>query len=172
NLTKKVQEMENQGHDIINLGRGNPDTPTPSYIIQAMQKAVEDPINHKYAPFRGFDYLKEAVAEFYKRDYDVTVDPEKEIAILFGSRTGLIEVSQCLLNPGDTALLPNPGYPDYETGIALANAKMESFLLKEENNFLPDYDSIPKALLQRAKLMFLNYPNNPTAAMATSAFFD
>lgn len=172
NLAEKAKVVEDQGHDVINLGRGNPDTPPPDYIIKALQVAAEDPINHKYAPFRGFPYLKEAVATFYKREYNVDIDPEKEVAVLMGSRTGLIELSQCLLNPGDTALLPNPGYPDYETGIALANAKMASFSLLEENGYLPDYDAIPKELLRRAKLLFLNYPNNPTAAMANRAFFD
>ncbi|MGM8365995.1 pyridoxal phosphate-dependent aminotransferase [Virgibacillus sp. W0181] len=172
NLTNKVQELEDQGHDVINLGRGNPDTPTPDHIIKALEEAAQDPTNHKYAPFRGFPYLKEAVAKFYKSEYDVEIDPEKEVAVLFGSRAGLIELSQCLLNPGDTALLPNPGYPDYETGIALANAQMERFPLLKEHNFLPDYDSMSKEMLDRAKLMFLNYPNNPTAAMATKEFFD
>lgn len=172
NLVNKVSEVENQGHDVINLGRGNPDTPTPDYIIKALQKAAEDPINHKYAPFRGFTYLKEAVSVFYKKEYNVNIDPETEVAVLFGSRTGLIECSQCLLNPGDTVLLPDPGYPDYETGIALANAKIERFPLLEENGFLPTYQSMSEELLGRAKLMFLNYPNNPTAAMANSEFFD
>ncbi|MGM8366515.1 pyridoxal phosphate-dependent aminotransferase [Virgibacillus sp. W0181] len=171
-LAKEVEAIEAQGHDVINLGRGNPDLPTPDHIIKALQKAAEDPVNHKYSPFRGFSYLKEAVATFYKREYDVDIDPENEVAVLFGSRTGLIELSQCLLNPGDLALLPNPGYPDYDTGIALSNADVELFQLLEENGFLPDYNQIPEQTLDRAKLMFLNYPNNPTAAMATESFFD
>lgn len=171
-LTDKVSKLEKEGHNIVNLGRGNPDTPTPDHIIKALQKAAEEPINHKYAPFRGFPYLKEAVAEFYKKEYDVDIDPVNEVAVLFGSRAGLIELSQCLLNPGDLALLPDPGYPDYETGIALANAKTEYFPLLEENSFLPDYDSMSQEMLDKAKLMFLNYPNNPTAAMATKEFFD
>lgn len=172
NLTNKAQKVVNEGHDVINLGRGNPDTPTPPRIIKALQQAAENPINHKYAPFRGFSYLKEAVATFYQKEYDVNIDADKEVAVLFGSRSGLIELSQCLLNPGDTALLPDPGYPDYDAGIALANAKKEAFPLLAENHFLPDYSSMPQSQLERAKLLFLNYPNNPTAATATKDFFD
>lgn len=171
-LVKKAQYMNDQGHDVVNLGQGNPDLPTPSHIVEALQRAAEDPINHKYAPFQGHAYLKEAVAEFYKREYDVTVDPDKEVAILFGAKTGLVELSQCLLNPGDLALLPDPGYPDYLSGIALANAEPTFMPLLEENNFLPDYNNIASQTLKQAKLMFLNYPNNPTAATATQDFFD
>lgn len=171
-LVKKTEELRKQGHDVINLGQGNPDLPTPEHIVKALQSGAEDPINHKYSPFQGFDYLKEAVATFYKREYDVTVDPQTEVAILFGAKTGLVEVSQCLLNPGDLALLPDPGYPDYMSGIALANATTEFMPLLKENSFLPDYAHLTESILDQAKLMFLNYPNNPTAATATKAFFD
>lgn len=171
-LVKKAQHMKSLGHDVINLGQGNPDLPTPEHIVEALQVAAEDPVNHKYSPFQGHAYLKEAVAEFYQREYSVSVDPEKEVAILFGAKTGLVELSQCLLNPGDLALLPDPGYPDYMSGIALAHAKTAFMPLVKENDFLPDYSKIPEDILQKAKLLFLNYPNNPTAATATKAFFD
>lgn len=171
-LANNIQSHAQKGHDVIDLGRGNPDTKTPDYIVKALQEAAEEPANHKYAPFRGFAYLKEAIAAFYKNEYNVDIDPETEVSVLFGSKTGLIHLSQCLLNPGDTALLPDPGYPDYETGIALANAKMETFPLLEKNNFLPDYQTINPELLDKAKLMFLNYPNNPTAATADETTFD
>src|SRR5699024_6642686 len=104
--------------------------------------------------------------------YNVSVDPNTEVAILFGGKTGLVEMSQCLLNPGDTALLPDPGYPDYLSGIALADANTAFMPLLKENNFLPDYSKISDDTLEQAKLMFLNYPNNPTAATASQAFFD
>lgn len=171
-LVKKAQQMSEQGYDIINLGQGNPDLPTPPSIIQALQTAAEDPENHKYSPFQGFDYLKEAVATFYKREYDVTLDPKREVAILFGAKAGLVELSQCLLNQGDVALLPDPGYPDYLSGIAMADAEPVFIPLAIENNFLPDYSKLSAEQLGQAKLLFLNYPNNPTAATATKTFFD
>src|SRR5690625_2350265 len=171
-LVKNVQRLKNEGHDVINLGQGNPDVATPPRIGEELQQAAEDPVNHKYAPFQGHAYLKEAVAAFYQKEYGVTVDPEKEVAILFGAKTGLVELSQCLLDPGDLALLPDPGYPDYMSGIALADAETAFMPLRAENDFLPDYSKIPGDVLERAKLLFLNYPNNPTSATATEAFFD
>lgn len=171
-LVGKVQRLQSAGHDVINLGQGNPDLPTPEPIVEALQTAAEEPINHKYSPFQGHTYLKEAVADFYQREYNVSVDPESEVAILFGAKTGLVELSQCLLNPGDLALLPDPGYPDYMSGIALADAETAMMSLREENDFLPDYSELSKDVLERAKLVFLNYPNNPTAAIATKDFFD
>lgn len=171
-LVKKAQDKTKQGHDVINLGQGNPDLPTPKNIVQAMQDAAAKPKNHKYTPFRGFPYLKKAVAEFYKREYDVTIDPETEVAVLFGAKTGLVEISQCLLNPGDLALVPDPGYPDYLSGTAMADAETAFMPLLAENDFLPDYDAMSVDDLERAKLMVLNYPNNPTAATADKAFFD
>ncbi|MBO1004887.1 pyridoxal phosphate-dependent aminotransferase [Pseudogracilibacillus auburnensis] len=171
-LGKRVRELIQEGHDVINLGQGNPDLPTADHIVKALQEAAEKPINHKYSPFQGFPYFKQAVADFYKREYDVDLNPDEEVALMFGSKIGLFEVSQCLLNPGDTALLPNPGYPDYLSGVALANVTHEFMPLLEENGFLPDYSKISEDVLQKAKLMFLNYPNNPTSGVATKAFFD
>jgi L-glutamine---4-(methylsulfanyl)-2-oxobutanoate aminotransferase len=171
-MTKKVRAMQEQGIDIINLGQGNPDLPTPPHIVKELQQAAENPKFHRYSPFQGFSFLKEAVAEHYEKEYGVQIDPNEEVAILFGAKAGLVEISQCLLNPGDVALLPDPGYPDYLSGIALANAKVEMMPLLKENLFLPDYNRIDKQLLHKAKLMFLNYPNNPTAATANQAFFD
>ncbi|KWX86878.1 aminotransferase [Paenibacillus riograndensis] len=159
------------GHDVINLGQGNPDMPTPAHIVEALQAAAANPLNHKYPPFRGHRYLKEAAAGFYEREYGVRLEPDSEVAVLFGGKTGLVEVVQCLLNPGDTALVPDPGYPDYWSGIELARAVMEKMPLTAENGFLPDYGTISPEVADRAKLMFLNYPNNPTGAVATEAFF-
>ncbi|WP_277678317.1 pyridoxal phosphate-dependent aminotransferase [Gracilibacillus dipsosauri] len=172
NLVKKVQALVVEGHDVINLGQGNPDLPTPKFIVKALQEASENPKFHKYPPFQGYSFLKEAVAEFYLREYGVNLDPNKEVAILFGAKTGLVEISQCLLNPGDRVLVPDPGYPDYMSGIAIANAQAVYMPLLKENDFLPDYGLMDKEDLDRAKLMFLNYPNNPTAATATLEFFE
>lgn len=171
-LNKRVQELINEGHDVINLGQGNPDLPTSDHIVEALQKAAANPKHHKYSPFQGYPSFREAVAQFYKQEYDVDLDPDNEVALMFGSKIGLFEISQCILNPGDTALVPNPGYPDYLSGVALADANHQLMPLLEENDFLPDYTKIPKDVLEKAKMMFLNYPNNPTSGVATKEFFD
>lgn len=170
-LVVKTNAEIARGSDVINLGQGNPDRPTPPHIVKAVQQAAENPLYHKYSPFRGYDFLKEAIATFYKREYDVDLDPKTEVAILFGSKTGLVEIGECLLNSGDTVLMPDPGYPDYLSGFALANLHIEKMPLLKENAFLPDYGSMPESVLDKAKLMFLNYPNNPTAVTAPTDFF-
>lgn len=170
-LAGNVASKLAQGHDVINLGQGNPDQPTPVHIVEAMQKATANPLYHKYSPFQGYRFVKEAIAEYYAKEYGVEVNPDTEVAVLFGGKSGLIEVSQCLLNPGDLCLVPDPGYPDYWSGISLAEAKMEFMPLLEKNDFLPDYSQIDQATLQKAKMMFLNYPNNPTAGVASAEFF-
>ncbi|MDP4137991.1 MAG: pyridoxal phosphate-dependent aminotransferase, partial [Bacillota bacterium] len=153
-------------------GQGNPDQPTPEHIVDTMAQAVRNPENHRYSSFRGSRSLKEAAAAFYQREYGVELDPEREVAVLFGGKAGLVELPQCLLNPGDTVLVPDPGYPDYWSGVELARANMETMPLTADNQFLPDYSRIPKEVKEKAKLMYLNYPNNPTGAQATSAFFE
>jgi L-glutamine---4-(methylsulfanyl)-2-oxobutanoate aminotransferase len=170
-LVKKANARAAEGHDVINLGQGNPDRPTPSHIVQALQAAAENPQYHRYPPFAGFPFLKEAVAKRYAEDYGVKLDPETEVAILFGGKTGLVEISQIMLNPGDVCLVPDPGYPDYWSGVALAGGRMSFMPLRESNSFLPDYSAIPASDLERAKLLFINYPNNPTGATAPSSFY-
>lgn len=171
-LVQKVERLTEQGHDVINLGQGNPDLPTPIHVVKELQEAAENPLYHQYSPFRGQFFLKEAISQYYRREYNINLDPNTEVAILFGAKAGLVEISQCLLNPGDLALLPDPGYPDYMSGIALADAKIALMPLLVENHFLPDYSKICRRKWEQAKLMFLNYPNNPTAALASKAFFD
>lgn len=171
NLVQKANQEINDGHDVINLGQGNPDLPTPDHIVKALQEAANNHKFHRYSPFSGYSFLKEAIAERYKQDYNVTLDPEHEVAILFGAKTGLVEISQCLLNPGDLCLVPDPGYPDYWSGIAMAGAKMSFMPLLESNQFLPDYASLSNNDVNQAKLMFINYPNNPTSATATDSFY-
>ncbi|PYI54853.1 pyridoxal phosphate-dependent aminotransferase [Paenibacillus flagellatus] len=171
-LVGKANARIAQGHDVINLGQGNPDQPTPAHIVAALQEAAPNPLYHKYPPFSGFGFLKEAIAKRYFDDYGVKLDPEKEVAILFGGKTGLVEVSQCLLNAGDVCLVPDPGYPDYWSGVELAGADMVFMPLLEGNAFLPDYSALSPGDVKRAKLMFINYPNNPTAATAPASFYD
>ncbi len=170
-LVQKVNRKLKEGHDVINLGQGNPDQPTPEHIVKEMKRAVAQPENHKYSSFRGSHSLKSAAAAFYNREYGVQLDPETEVAVLFGGKAGLVELPQCLLNPGDTILVPDPGYPDYWSGVTLAKAKMEMMPLTKENAFLPEYACISPDVREQAKLMYLNYPNNPTGAVATAEFF-
>lgn len=170
-LVNKVGRLQSQGYDIINLGQGNPDLPTPPHIVASLQEAAAKPQYHKYPPFSGYPFLKEAAAARYKADYDVDLDPETEVAILFGGKVGLVEISQCLLNAGDVCLVPDPGYPDYWSGIALAGARMVMMPLTSDNGFLPDYEALPAEDLNQAKLMYINYPNNPTGSTADANFY-
>lgn len=172
NLVAKVNKKAASGVDVINLGQGNPDKPTPDYIVKSTQENVAKPKNHKYSLFRGLPSLKKAASDFYLEKYGASFDPDKEVAILGGSKIGLVELPWALMNPGDTFLLPDPGYPDYLSGAALGQANYETFPLKEENNFLPDLDAIPAETANRAKLIYINYPNNPTGAVATREFYE
>lgn len=171
-LTGRVNQRIREGYDVINLGQGNPDLPTPSHIVEALREAALDPRTHRYSAFTGMLSLKRAVAEFYSREYGVEVDPENEVAVLFGGKAGLVEVSEIYLDPGDIALVPDPGYPDYWSGIALAGAQMVTLPLTVENGFLPDLSKIPEEISEKAKILFLNYPNNPTGATADAAWFE
>ncbi|MEK3915131.1 pyridoxal phosphate-dependent aminotransferase [Paenibacillus sp. FSL H7-0331] len=171
-LVSKANAQIAAGHDVINLGQGNPDQPTPAHIVKELQVAAENPLYHRYPPFNGFPFLKQAVAKRYKEDYNVDLDPDTEVAILFGGKTGLVEISQCLLNPGDVCLVPDPGYPDYWSGVALSGAKMAFMPLRESNAFLPDYSALSAEDINKAKLMFINYPNNPTGASAPASFYE
>ena len=170
-LTRNVQAALSEGRDVINLGRGNPDKPTPPHIVKALQEAVEDPATHGYAPFRGTTELKQAVADFYKREYNVQIDPKTEVAILFGTKPGLVELPLAIMNEGELLLLPDPGYPDYLSSVSLANIKYDLMPLLAENDFLPDYTTLSDEQKKQAKLMYLNYPNNPTSATATIDIF-
>ena len=171
-LVQKVGAAVAEGRDVINLGQGNPDQPTPPHIVKALQASAENPLSHKYSPFRGISELKEAAAAFYKREYNVDIDPSTEVAILFGTKIGLVELPMAVLNPGDLMLLPDPGYPDYLSGVVLADVQYETLPLVAKNHFLPDYNAISDESKERAKLMYLNYPNNPTGATADIEFFN
>lgn len=171
NLVAKVNRKIAEGVDVINLGQGNPDKPTPEYIVKSTQKWVANPQTHKYSLFRGLPAFKQAAANFYEEKYGASLDPEKEVAILGGSKIGLVELPWALMNPGDTYLLPDPGYPDYLSGAALGQVNFETVPLLAENNFLPDLQAIPEEVAHQAKFFYLNYPNNPTGAVATKEFY-
>lgn len=170
-LSSRVSRAQLAGRDVINLGQGNPDLPTPPHIVEALRRAALDPATHRYPPFSGLPPLKEAVAEFYQREYGVSLDPQHEVAVLFGGKAGLVELSEIYLNPGDVALVPDPGYPDYWSGVALAGGRMVKLPLTPQNNFQPDLAAVAAKDWERAKLLFLNYPSNPTGAAATLDYF-
>ena len=170
-LVAKVNTKVAAGEDVINLGQGNPDMPTPDYIVKAMQEATGRSADHKYSPFRGEMRFKEAIADFYRTEYGVTLDPNSEVAILAGSKIGLVELPLALMNPGETLLLPNPGYPDYLSGAVLGQVNVTRIPLKEANDFLIDYQAIPNGVSQQAKFLYMNYANNPTGAVATAQFY-
>lgn len=171
-LVKKVNAAMEEGRDVINLGQGNPDQPTPKHIVKELQEAAEDPKTHKYSAFRGIRELRQAASDFYKREYNADIDPNKEVAILFGAKAGLVELPLALMNEGELMLLPDPGYPDYLSGVGLAGVRYEAMPLLEENEFLPDYEKLTDKQKQQAKMIVLNYPNNPTGATADLDFFE
>ncbi|MFS0654016.1 aminotransferase class I/II-fold pyridoxal phosphate-dependent enzyme [Bacillus sp. 179-C3.3 HS] len=169
---QKIAHKMQNGANILNLGQGNPDLPTPPHIVSALQDGADTLQFQQYAPFRGYDFFKQAIADFYLREFGTVIDPDKEIALVNGGKTGLYVLSQCLLDPGDIALVPDPGYPEYHSGIVMADAKPYFIKLDEKNGYLPNLSSIDSDVLKKAKVLFLNYPNNPTGAVANDAFFE
>lgn len=161
-----------QGKDIIDLGVGDPDIPTPSMIIQELERASRDPENHRYALDQGLPELRRAIAEWYKKRFGVTLDPEKEVLPLIGSKEGIAHMPLTVVNAGDVVLIPDPGYPPYRSGTLFAGGVPSFMPLTEGNAFLPDLKEIEPAVLNKTKMMFLNYPNNPTAACAPKSFFE
>ncbi|CAG0975877.1 partial LL-diaminopimelate aminotransferase, partial [Methanosarcinales archaeon] len=171
-IDKAKAEIIKKGVDVINLGIGDPDMPTPPHIVDAMKKSIDNPARHKYPSYEGMLSFRIASADWYKRTMNVTLNPEDEVLTLIGSKEGIAHIPLAFLNPGDVSLVPDPGYPVYNIGSILASAKPFKMPLLAENEFLPDLDAIPKDVAKKAKLMFLNYPNNPTSATASIKFFE
>ncbi len=171
-IDKKIREAQAKGVDVIKLGIGDPDMPTPNYIVKKMQEEVAKPENQCYPPDEGVKEFREAIADYYKRRFGVSLDPQKEVLPLLGSKEGIAHISSCFVNPGDVNLVPDPGYPVYSIGTLFAGGVSQLMPLNEDNNFLPELQNIPVEAVRRAKLMFLNYPNNPTGAVATKDFFE
>jgi LL-diaminopimelate aminotransferase len=171
-IDQKKRELEATGMDIIDLGVGDPDLPTPPKIIEEMIRAVQDPATHRYPAYSGSGDFKEAVAEWYKDRFSVQLDPETEILSLIGAKEGIAHMHLAFVNPGDLALVPTPAYPVYNIGTLFADGSAYFMPLLEENGFLPDLNALPKEVARKAKMMWLNYPNNPTAAVADRDFFE
>jgi LL-diaminopimelate aminotransferase len=171
-ISRKIAEKKAQGVDVISFAIGDPDLPTPDHILQSLKDAADDPANHRYPETEGLPELREAIARWYDRRFGVALDPATEVLSLIGSKEGIGHVAMCFIDPGDVALVPDPGYPVYATGTLLAGGETYYLPLTEENGFLPDLDSVPAQVAERAKLLWLNYPNNPTGAVADIDFFE
>ena len=161
-----------QGLDLIDLGMGNPDGATPQPVVEAAIAALQNPANHGYPPFEGTLSFRRAITNWYHRRYDVNLDPDSEALPLLGSKEGLTHLAIAYVNPGDLVLVPSPAYPAHFRGPLIAGAKIHSLILKPENDWLIDLAAIPDAVAQRAKILYFNYPSNPTAATAPREFFE
>lgn len=171
-IDKLKQEAINKGIDIIDLGVGDPDTPTPAHILEQMDRAVNESVNHRYPSYQGKLTYRKTVSKWYMERFGVELDPETEVLTLIGSKEGIGHIPFAFLDPGDICLVPNPGYPVYQACTLLAGGSPYDMPLLKENSFLPDFGAIPDEVAGRAKLMFINYPNNPTAATADMDFFE
>jgi LL-diaminopimelate aminotransferase len=161
-----------QGLDLIDLGMGNPDGATPQPVVEAAKAALENPANHGYPPFEGTASFRHAITNWYRRRYRVDLDPDSEALPLLGSKEGLTHLALAYINPGDLVLVPSPAYPAHFRGPLIAGGKVHSLILKPENDWLIDLTAIPDAIAQQAKILYFNYPSNPTAATAPREFFE
>lgn len=171
-IDNKKRAAIERGVDVIDLGVGDPDLPTPRPILDALREATEDPENHVYPLGRGRRDFREAAAQWFDKRFGVKLDPQQEMLTLIGTKEGIGHSPLAFVNPGDVVLIPDPGYPVYYSGTVFAGAEPVYMPLLKQNQFLPDLKAIPKDVARRAKLMFLNYPNNPTAAGATLDFLE
>jgi len=171
-ISRKIAEKKAKGEEVISFAIGDPDIPTPPHIIDRLCHAAQDPSNHRYPETDGLPELRQAIAGWYEKRFGVSFDANKEVLPLIGSKEGIAHVALCFIDPGDVALVPDPAYPVYSISTELAGGKPYYMPLTEENNFLPDLEAIPADILGRAKLLWLNYPNNPTGAVADLDFFN
>jgi len=170
-LDRKKQEVRARGVDIIDLGVGDPDRPTPKFIVNRLKREAEIPSNHQYPSYEGLPQFREAAATWYRRRFGVSLDPSSEVVALIGSKEGIAHFPLAFVNPGDAVLVPDPGYPVYHIATMFAGGRSHFLPLRRENGFLPDLDAIPRSVLAKAKILFLNYPNNPTSAVADRKFY-
>lgn len=170
-IEKKIEEAKAKGVDIISLGIGDPDQPTPQAIIDTMIQQVRNPENHQYPSSAGMLSYRQAVADWYKKRFDVDLDPKSEVVSLIGSKEGIANINYCYVNPGDINLVPDPGYPVYGIGTLLAGGIPYTMPLLEKNGYIPDLEAIPADVAAKAKILWINYPNNPTGAITDLDFF-
>ncbi len=171
-LDRKKEEALKKGVDVIDLGIGDPDLPTPKFIVERMIEAVQNPSYHRYPSSAGMVTFRKSAANWLKKRFGVSCDPDNEICCLIGSKEAIAHFPMAFIDQGDVVLVPTPGYPVYHIGTLFSGGETYYLPLVSENNFLPDLDSIPGDILERAKILWLNYPNNPTAALAPADFFE
>jgi len=171
-ITKKIAEKKAKGEEVISFAIGDPDIPTPPHIIDRLCQAAQDPVNHRYPETTGLPELRQAIAEWYKKRFGISLDADNEVLPLIGSKEGIAHIALCLIDHRDFALVPDPSYPVYPVSIMLAGGRPYYMPLMEGNNFLPNLRAIPSYVARRTKLLWINYPNNPTGATADLDFFN
>ena len=171
-IDKIIKEKRDQGLDVISLGIGDPDIPTPKGIIDAIQDEVENPVNHQYPSSYGMDLFREAVADFYMDRFSVKIDPANEVIPLLGAKEGIANIAYTYVDPGDYVLVPDPSYPVYSIGTMFAGGQTHIMPMEEKNDYIIDLDKIDKDIAEKAKLMHVNYPNNPTSAICGIDFYE
>ena len=168
---REISELNKRGKNIINMGIGNPDLSPPENVRNALEKATKDNGSHKYQPYKGINQLRMSISDFYKKNYNVSLDSDKNILPLIGSKEGIMHISLAFLNKGDKVLIPNPGYPSYQSITKLVGAEPIFYPLLEKNNWLPDLDALKLLVSDNVKLMWINYPNMPTGKNSNIEFF-
>jgi LL-diaminopimelate aminotransferase len=171
-IGEKIRRMQQQGIDVYRLDIGNPDMPPPDVVIEALAESARNPNNHGYSGYRGIPAFRQAVARYYERHFGVKLNPDTEVLPLLGSKEGIVNLSLAYLDRGDISLVPDVGYPSYAMGAFLAGAEVEWLPVRAAADFLPDWSAVSPAVLKRAKLLWVNYPNNPTGAVADVAFYE
>jgi LL-diaminopimelate aminotransferase len=171
-INRKIAEKKAKGEEVISFAIGDPDIPTPPHVVEKLCEAAQDPANHRYPESDGLPQLRQAIAGWYESRFGVSLDVDKEVLPLIGAKEGIAHIALCLIDPGDTALVPDPAYPVYAVGTRLAGGSPYYMPLTGEHDFLPDLEAIPEDIAKKAKLLWVNYPNNPTGAVADLAFFN
>jgi LL-diaminopimelate aminotransferase len=171
-ISRKIQEKRRQGADVVSFGIGDPDIPTPQHIVDALTRGAQKPPNHRYPESDGLPEFRKAITDWYQGRFGLSLDSDKEVVSLIGAKEGIGHMALCLIDPGDIALVPDPGYPVYSVGTMFAGGQVYSLPLTEEGRWLPDLSAIPEEVADRAKVLWINYPNNPTGALATPAFYE
>ena len=171
-ISRLIEEKKKQGIDVISLGIGDPDLPTPEHILASLNNASSSPENHRYPESEGLPEFREAVARWYSNRHNVALDPSTEIVSLIGSKEGIAHLPLCFIDPGDVSLITDPGYPVYEIATMFAGGSSIRLPLEEENGWMPNLKKIDKGVIEKSKILWLNYPNNPTGAVATKVFFE